>query len=458
MKPILVETLSTIVSGKHIHGASITIHHGAYRLKQVKHPNTVLFIDKRIMNWQKLAQYFPLVLVTEWPYQTGELPKEVTIIRVQRSEDALWAFIAYYRQQFQLPVVAITGTAGKTTTKEMIKHILSSHKKITATQLSTNSRTAYFHYLLSIEEDTEAAIFETAVGAPGDLLKAGKYFKPTIGLITNIGAHHLNYCKTLAGYIEAKAEMLEIIETSGTLIINAEDDNTKKIDFTKFKGKMIRIGTDLSNDFAAINIRYRTNGMEFIVVHKGQQYEVQVVGFGVHQVLNALAAIAVVVEMGLTIPQAAKQLHTFRPLNKQLQLIEGLNGALVLDDTWSITTTSLEAGLNVLNELAGSKKRIAIIGTITDVGSWGIYIHKLAAEIVKAKGVDMLITIGEHAKIIAEHAQALQLQAPVYRFNNHVLAFNLLKNILDSNTIVLIKGDMYSKTMFELATKLKVKI
>ncbi|MER2127113.1 UDP-N-acetylmuramoyl-tripeptide--D-alanyl-D-alanine ligase [Solibacillus sp.] len=456
MKPISVKTLCTIISGQHTHGPAVQIGHGAYRLRQVKHPNTVLFIEKRIMNWTNLVSFFPLVLVTEWPYQTKELPSGVTIINVNHSEEALWKFIRFYRAQFQLPVVAITGTAGKTTTKEMIKHIVTPYKKVTATQFSTNSRTAHFPYLLSIEEDTEAAVFETAVGGPGDLLKAGKYFKPTIGIITNIGEHHLNYCKTLEGYIEAKAEMLDILD-GGVLIINAGDLNTRKIDFSKFNGKMITIGTDDANEFVAKNIQYSINGMAFTVVHKGQQHPIYVPGFGEHQVLNALAAIAAVTEIGLTIPQAAKQLQSFRPLNKQLQLVEGQNGALLLDDTWSITTTSLEAGLNVLNALAKEKKRIAVIGTITDVGSWGTYIHKKAAELVKEKGVDLLITVGEHAKILADHALALGIQAPVYRFNNSVLAYELLKNEMNPNTIILIKGDMYSKTMFELATKLKKK-
>lgn len=458
MKPISVETLCTIIDGKHIHGSSIGIHYGAYRLKQVKQRNTVLFIEKRIMNWAKLAPCFPLVLVTEWHYHTKELPNEVTVIQVEHSEEALWKFVDFYRQQFQLPVVAITGTAGKTTTKEMIKHILMRYKKVTATQLSANSRTACFQYLLSIERDTEAAVFETAVGAPGDLRRAGKYFKPTIGIITNIGEHHLNYCKTLEGYIDAKAEMLEILDANSVLIINAEDLNTSKIDFRKFKGRLIKIGTKKSNDYVATNICYSTKGMEFVVVHKGEHHKVNVTGFGKHQVMNALAAIVAVAEMGVTIPQAAEQLQTYRPLNKQLQLFEGTNDVLLLDDTWSITTTSLEAALTVLNELAGGKKRIAIIGTITDVGSWGTFIHKKAAEMVLEKGVDILITVGEHAKIIADHAEELGIQAQVHCFINSVLAYELLKDIIDSNTIILIKGDMYSKTMFDLAAKLKKKI
>ncbi|MFF5996852.1 UDP-N-acetylmuramoyl-tripeptide--D-alanyl-D-alanine ligase [Lysinibacillus sp. KU-BSD001] len=457
MKPLSVKQLCTIISGELVQGEEVIIQYGAYRLKQVKHKNTVLFIEKRIVKWKELATYFPIVLVTELSYGFRELPQQVTVIRVKRSEEAFWKFINYYRHQFQLPVVAITGTAGKTTTKEMVKHILTPYKKVTATQLSTNSRTAFLHYLLSIEGDTEAAVFETAVGAPGDLRKAGTYFKPTIGIITNIGAHHLNYCKTLEGYIEAKGEMVEIIDPNGTLIINAEDENTKKIDLQKFRGKIIRIGKDASCDFRASDLKYCANGMQFKVHYRQHHYDIQVPGFGEHQVYNALAAIAAVVEMGLTIPEAAQQLQTFKQLNKQLQLLNGMNGALLLDDTWSITTTSLSAALDVLNALANRKKRVAIIGTITDVGSWGYTIHEQAGELIYKKGVDVLITVGEHAKIIGDYAVKLGFQQPVYSFKNSILVYDLLKDIVDSNTIILIKGDMYSKTMIELASNLRKK-
>lgn len=457
MKPLSAQKLSTIISGTIVHGHSIPIHYGAYRLKQIKHKNTVLFVEQHIVNWSEIEPFFPVVIVTEWQYTKSELPPQVTVIQVKNSNQALWKFIHYYRNQFRLPVIAITGTAGKTTTKEMVKHILSHYKKVTATQLSTNSRTAFFHYLLSIEEDTEVAVFETAVGAPGDLMRAGNYFKPTIGIITNIGAHHLDNCKTLEGYIHAKSEMLDIIDPKGTLIINADDANTQTLDFTKFPGKILTVGIGKSHDFSASEVKYSVKGMRFLLHHNNRQYEAYIPGFGEHQVSNALAAIAATVEVGLTIPQVISQLSTFRQLNKQLQLFEGINGALVLDDTWSITTTSLAAALNVLTKLAKGKKRIAIIGTITDVGGWGIFIHQQAAALLYANDVDILITIGEHAKIIATHVLEIGFNGQVYSFNNSILVFDLIKTLADKDTIILIKGDMYSKTMFELASKLKLK-
>ncbi len=458
MKPLTVKNLTMITAGNLVQGSEeVLIQHGAYRLKQVKKTNTALFTSIRIVDWKSLESFYPLVLVTDRTYSRNEVPRQITIIKVTDTDDSYWKFVQFYRSQFNIPIVAITGTSGKTTTKEMIKHLLSAEKKVTATTLSSNSRTASLQYLLSIEDETQAAVFETAVGSPGDVRTAGKYFKPTIGIITNIGAHHLNYCKTLEGYIQAKAEMLDIIQPNGTLILNAEDVNTQKIDLSRFQGHIIKVGKHISCDYIASNIRYDKNGMLFNLYHKGKGYEIFVPGFGEHQVYNALAAIAAVCEMGMAIPQAAKQLQSFRHLNKQLQLFEGINHCMLLDDTWSITTTSLEAALKVLTALGEGKKKVAVIGTITDLGSWGYIIHEQAGELIHRIGVDVLVTIGEHARIMADHAIDLGLSSPVYTFKNSTLAYKLLQEIVDKNTIVLIKGDMYSEEVHKLAAELIIK-
>lgn len=458
MRPLSVNQLMAVIGGELEQGSSDTlIRYGAYRLKQVKERNTVLFLYRRIINWESLKKYSPLIVVTEWDYQLKEVPNNVVLIKVDNVSDAYWRFIYYYRQQFNLPVIAITGTSGKTTTKEMIKHILSEEKNVIATHLSTNSRTANLQYLLNIDDKTEVAVFETAVGAPGDVLKAGEYFKPTIGIITNIGAHHLNFCKTLEGYIHAKAEMLQIVKPGGTLILNADDPNTRKINLMHFIGKIIKIGKQDSCLYKISNIRYGREGMDFILSTNGKQYEGYVPGFGEHQVYNAVAAIAAVHDTGMPILSAMDRLKTFRKMNKQLQLFKGINNSLVLDDTWSITTTSLEAAVKVLDSIGKDKKKIAIIGTITDLGSWGYTIHEQAGEIIFKNNVDVLITIGEHARIIGEHAKKLGLRVPVHAFNNSILAYQLLEKLIDDRTIILIKGDMYSETMRELASKLKKK-
>ncbi|MFJ5564243.1 UDP-N-acetylmuramoyl-tripeptide--D-alanyl-D-alanine ligase [Lysinibacillus xylanilyticus] len=458
MKPLTVQDLKAITAGHLVQGSEeVLIQHGAYRLKQVKRPNTALFTNKPIVNWKDFESLYPIVLVTDRLYSQKEIPEQIIIIKVKDIDEAYWKFINFYRNQFNIPIVAITGTSGKSTTKEMIKHILSAEKNVVSTPLSSNSRTASLQYLLNIDDHTDAAVFETAVGSPGDITLAGEYFKPTIGIITNIGAHHLNYCKTLEGYIQAKGEMLDIISPTGTLILNADDINTSKIDLSKFQGRIIKVGKHQSCDFRASNIRYHKNGMLFNVHHNRKLYEIYVPGFGEHQVYNALAAIAAIYEMGLPISLASEQLQSFRKLNKQLQVFKGINNSVLIDDTWNITTTSLEAGLKVLNALGEGKKKIAIIGTITDLGSWGYIIHEQAGELIAQIGVDVLITIGEHASIMAVHAIEEGLTSPVHIFKNTTLVYKLLDKLVDENTIIFIKGDMYSKEVSKLADDLKIK-
>ncbi len=458
MKPLTVQNLTVITAGHLVQGSGeVLIQHGAYRLKQVKKPNTALFTNKRIVNWKDYESLYPIVLVTDRLYSQNELPEQIIIIKVKDSDEAYWKFVNFYRNQFNIPVVAITGTSGKSTTKEMIKHILSAEKNVASTPLSSNSRTASLQYLLNIDDHTDAAVFETAVGSPGDIKLAGEYFKPTIGIITNIGAHHLNYCKTLEGYIRAKGEMLDIISPTGSLILNADDINTSKIDLSKFQGRIIKVGKHESCDFQASNIHYHKNGMLFNVHHKKKLYEIYVPGFGEHQVYNALTAIAAICEMGLPISLAAEKLPSFRKLNKQLQVFKGINNSILLDDTWNITTTSLEAGLKVLKALGEGKKTIAIIGTITDLGSWGYIIHEQAGELISEIGVDVLITIGEHASIMALHAIEAGMSSPVYIFKNSTRVYKLLEDIVDENTVLFIKGDMYSKEVSKLADDLKIK-
>ncbi len=141
---------------------------------------------------------------------------------------AYWTFIDYYRNLFQIPVVALTGTCGKTTTKEMIKHIASREWNVQASVSSKNEPRQSLPYLTGIDKSTEAAIFELGLGNTGNIKHQCMIYQPTIGIITNIGVHHLDGCGNLEGYIKAKAEILEGISEGGTLIINADDENTKK--------------------------------------------------------------------------------------------------------------------------------------------------------------------------------------------------------------------------------------
>ncbi|MDN4607591.1 UDP-N-acetylmuramoyl-tripeptide--D-alanyl-D-alanine ligase [Sporosarcina highlanderae] len=458
MKPLTIGYIRQVMNGEILQGSDdLRIQYGAYRLKQVRHSHTILFLKGKIIKWDRLKPFFPIAIVAEEFMQTSEYEQSITIIKVENLEKAYWEFINDYRDSIDIPIIAVTGTSGKTSTKEMIKHLLMVNRKITFTNSTNNSRTVHLANLLSIDETTEAAVFEAAVGAPNDILKAAAYLKPTIGIITNIGEHHLNHCKTLEAYIAAKGEMISSLQLNGILILNEDDEKTKKLDREQFAGKILTFGIQNTCDYRASNLEYSTNGMNFTLEHDEQKYQMYVPGLGEHQVYNALAAIVAVRQIGMDFTAIKDRLVSFETFNRQMQVSNGPNGSTIIDDSWSITTTSLKAALKVLESVGKNKKKIAVVGTITDLGSWGYVIHELAGEIIASSDVDVLITIGMHAKIIGITAKKINQTMEVYSYKNHICVYPFLKNIVDPTTVVLIKGDMYSEPINKLSMLLRKK-
>ncbi|MEH7114225.1 UDP-N-acetylmuramoyl-tripeptide--D-alanyl-D-alanine ligase [Neobacillus niacini] len=458
MKAFSISEIRQIIDGELLQGPdNLVIDYIPYYKNILKHKrNVLIFIQKKFkFDLNYIKSRLPCAIVIDDFYDNLTSIQGLTVIKVTNVKSALWKFVHYYRQLFTIPVVAITGTCGKTTTKEMIAHILRGNKIVQSTVSSANSRLAHLHYLIGINEHTDAAVFETAVGMPGDVRNACRYFKPTIGIITNIGACHLNACKTIDAYVKAKGEMVDGLSDGGVLILNADDEKTKSISLVNFKGKIVYFGIKNSADFRAIDIQYSEGGMSFTLKCKHGTYPMFIPGYGDHQVANALAALAAVNEIGITMNQAAKRLQSFKNLGRHLEIVTGYNGATIIDDTWNFNTTSLEAGMKVLNHVANGKQRVALFTDMASLGDYSIQLHKEAGEIVNKYGVDTIITVGNRAKEMANYALELGLNCTVHSFTDYNQVHTLLKEILDENSTILIKSFGNNTTIIKLATFFK---
>lgn len=459
MKPFSSEEIRKIVNGKLIQGrADLIIAKASYHIENMNESNMLLFLrTTNNINFEIISRYVPCVVVTDKNLEPLRSIDECAIILVENIEIAFWAFVYHYRKLFQIPVVAITGTCGKSTTKDMIKHILKNKLNVIGTYSSANSRTHHFHYLLLIDETTDVAVFETAVGKPGDLANSCKYFKPTIGIITNISLDHLEGCKTLDKYIKAKGELLSGISNDGVLIINADDENIKKLDLHIFKGCVVYFSINNSADFQAANIEFAENGMKFTLVNYQKKYQMFVPGYGKHQVYNALAALAAVHELGISMTEASVFLQTFRNLPLHIQVNPGINGSTIISDTWNTNPASLKAAIQVLSEISNGRKRIALIGDINALGETTLEIHRQVGDmIVETVGVDTLITIGPLAAEAANQALRVGFKGEIYKFPNVHGVYDLLKSELNSNAILLVKSAGYhDKTILDLTVKLR---
>ncbi len=459
LRPILVSELQQILRAQVINGPTTFFVKQAinYLRHDLTQPNSLVFISKgdRI-DWIELNKISPIAIVSDKSKEELQRARSsTTVLHVKNVMQAFWMFVQHYRELFNIPVVALTGTCGKTTTKEMIRHILSKDWPVQATISSINEPRQSLPYLTGIENHTKAAIFELGLGNSGNIAHQCMIYQPTIGIITNIGVHHLDGCKNLEGYIKAKSEIIDGIREGGTLIINADDENTKKIPLQQFKGKIVRFGFQEDADYKASKIQYSAGGMKFILHKNKERYNVFIPGYGDHQVYNALAALAAVNEMGVSIQKAILRLRSFKNMERHLEFSKGLGNSTIIDDTWTNNPTSIEAALKVLSSVGKDKKQIVILGDIKRLGNFEQKYHREIGSLVAKQNISILITIGSRAEDIGKQALRDKIKAEVHMFKDVTGVIELLQPKLNDQCMVLIKGPMSSKAMIEFARQLK---
>ncbi|MDN4494979.1 UDP-N-acetylmuramoyl-tripeptide--D-alanyl-D-alanine ligase [Ureibacillus aquaedulcis] len=412
---------------------------------RISHNNT-LMIDlytKSRIDSKLFKKYSPVVVVTEKPKDFAKLGDEVIVIKVDDIEQTYWKFIDYYRDLFDIPIIGITGTCGKTTTKEMIKHILESSYPVLATYKSFNGGHRNHRYLLGIDENTGASVIEMGVDSPGDILFYLKYFRPQIRVLLNIDVYHLVGCETPEGYLKAKAEILHGLDpVNGCLILNADDENIKRIDISKLTNIIQYIGFSEGCHFRATDVTYDDRGTLFTLHHQKQTYPVFVPAFGEHNVYNALAAIAATWNAGVHIMEAVERLSTFQQVKEHLELKNGLGGSTIIDDTWNVAPLSMASALKALKEMAGTKRKIALLGYMPQLGD-GLFAEqqysKMGEKAVEAE-VDLLIVVGEEARKVGSRALEMGMdQSKVYFSGNPIEIYQILQPYLNPDSIILLK-------------------
>lgn len=459
MKPIAVNDIRKVLGGKIITGPVNWKVEDAIYYKRHDHMkrNSLLFASKGdAINWVAIDKKGPSLVITDKSsIDVKDVLPNTTVMQVTSLVQSYWKFIDYYRNLFQIPVVTITGTCGKTTTKDMIKHMLSGMWNVHASLSSKNEPRRSFPYLMGIDEHTKAAVFEHGLGNSGNIKHQCMIYQPTIGIITNIGVHHLDGCGNLEGYIRAKGEIIEGIRDGGTLILNADDQNSKKLRIHGFRGKIIYFGTDEKADFKASRITYGDGGMDFILHTNQKEYNAFVPGYGEHQVSNALAAFAAVHEMGIDLKIAIQRLRTYKNMGRHLEFSKGKNGSTVIDDTWTNNPTSVEAALKVIDSIGKGKKVILILGDINRLGNFEKKYHREIGSLVAERNIHTLITIGKKAEEIARQAMRDGSTANIRIFDKVEKIGNRLDHLFDDESLVLIKGPMSSRGMIEFAKSLK---
>jgi UDP-N-acetylmuramoyl-tripeptide--D-alanyl-D-alanine ligase len=341
-----------------------------------------------------------------------ELQRYPTTNRLLAVDDtlaALQALAAAVRKVWGNPLVGVTGSAGKTTTKEAIAHVLASRFRVLKSEGNFNNHFGLPLMLLKLEPEHEIAVIEMGMSHAGEIRALAKIAQPEIGVVTNVAPVHLEFFDSIAGIARAKYELIESLPTNGVAVLNADDEYVSQFG-RGFKGKVLTYGMSAIADVRAENIRPRgAGGSEFDVIARSARAHSTLPLVGEHNILNALAAIAVGLSRGLTLSEAAATLATLAPAEKRGQVLQ-LGNITVIDDCYNSNPKALNAMVDALAAM-NAKRRIVVAGEMLELGPTAEQMHREAGEHIAKKNIDLLVGVRGLAQIMVDGARQAGVNA-----------------------------------------------
>jgi len=331
-----------------------------------------------------------------YPVKTQLLGVDDTLIALQSLATAV-------RKLWGKPLIAVTGSAGKTTTKEAIAHVLSTRFRVMKSEGNFNNHFGLPLMLLKLEPEYDVAVIEMGMSHAGEIRALAKIAQPEIGVVTNVAPVHLEFFDSLAGIARAKYELVESLPASGVAVLNADDEYVSQFG-RDFKGKVVMYGTRAGADVRAENIRSKgTEGAEFDVVIRDFRENAKLPLVGEHNVLNALAAVAVGLERGLNPSEAVGALATLAAADKRGQVLQ-VGNITVINDCYNSNPKALQAMVDALAAMA-AKRRIVVAGEMLELGSAGEEMHRQAGQHIAEKKIDALVGVRGLAQAMVESAK-----------------------------------------------------
>ena len=373
---------------------------------------------------------------------TGNVPNNFALLRATDTLQAYQTLAANYRRSLALKVLAITGSNGKTSTKDFAASVLARRFRVTKTEGNFNNHVGLPRTILEATSDDEVAVWEIGMNHPGEIAALSKIATPDAAIITNIGVAHIEFMGSREAIATEKGALAEAVGPQGTVVLNADDPFSEGI-AARTRAKVVFAGTT-GGAVQAIEIRQGTEGSEFTIVEGAHRCRAQLPVAGSHMVQNALLAVASGRAFGLSIEDCAAGLAA-APLTKARLQIKEIGGVHFLDDSYNANPDSMKAALRTLVELDTEGKRIAVLGEMRELGAESERGHREIGETAATLGVEQLITIGDVAELIAEGARAGGLNK-VSSARSTAEAARLLGEIAEPGDLVLIKGSRAART------------
>jgi UDP-N-acetylmuramoyl-tripeptide--D-alanyl-D-alanine ligase len=335
--------------------------------------------------------------------QLGRYPGETRLLAVEDTLIALQTLATAVRKLWGKPLIAVTGSAGKTTTKEAIAHVLNARFRVLKSEGNFNNHFGLPLMLLKLEPEYDVAVIEMGMSHAGEIRALAKIAQPEIGVVTNVAAVHLEFFDSLAGIARAKYELIESLPAGGVAVLNADDEYVSQFG-RDFKGKVLMYGTSAAAEVRAEKIESKgAEGTEFDVVVGSLREHARLPLVGEHNILNALAAVAVGVERGLKPAEATAALSTLAPAEKRGQVLK-VGNITVINDCYNSNPKALEAMVDALAAMP-AKRRIVVAGEMLELGAAGEELHRKAGLHIAQKKMDVLLGVRGLAQAMVESAK-----------------------------------------------------
>ncbi len=328
-------------------------------------------------------------------------PDDVFQVRVENSYAALLAIAAEHRRRHEVTVVAVTGSCGKTSTKDMLGRVLASTRPTVSSPASFNNHVGVPLSLLQIEADTRAAVIEIGTNARGEVAALSRAVAPDIGIVTCVGEAHLSGLGSLAGVAEEKAGIFACMPPSGVAILNGDDASCRDM-AQRCEMRCVFVGVGRETDWFATHVQFHGLGTSFLL--QGE-LPVTLPRLGSHNVYNALLCIAAASELDMAPEQVLATLCQLQPSSRRMEHKQ-LAGITVFDDTYNMNPASARAALLAVAGLKCEGRKLVVFGEMLELGERSDEIHRQLGEEVARAGVDVLVSVGERAASIAEGAAA----------------------------------------------------
>lgn len=376
------------------------------------------------------------------------------LIEVRDTLKALQDIAHHHRMKFKIPVVAVTGSNGKTTVKDMIAHVLSAKYRVLKNEGTKNNQIGVPQTLLRLKGSHDICVLELGTNHRGEIRRLSRISRPSTAVITNIGPSHLEFLADLNGVYAAKKEIFDFMEKKrGIAVINGDDRFLGRLKDSRFR--ILRYGFKEGNDFRAEVLSIERQRLEFILNGR-TKFRLNL--FGVHNIYNALAAIAVASHFGVNYESIRKALITYKPIYMRLNL-KKVDGIDIIDDSYNSNPLSMKCALEVMKDYP-AKARWVVSADMLELGREGIRLHKMIGESIARSNVEGLLTFGKLSKHTLEGARKSGMKNDrLWHCSDHSQIAHILKKVLRKGDALLLKGSrgMRMETVIEeLQKKAKV--